>query len=121
MTSYSKVWIAAFSLTAAAFAGCTNEEDLGARQPAASNPELTQIEYCANASGADASSCGNGAEKICQDQYRCLVNLLEVDAANVFLECQKPKICSANTSTGSCKEMLAQKAPLHTAESQKCF
>lgn len=34
MPSCWKVWILAFSLVTAAFAGCTNEEDLGARSPA---------------------------------------------------------------------------------------
>jgi hypothetical protein len=34
MKKYSKFWLAAFSLGGVAFAGCTNEEDLGARSKA---------------------------------------------------------------------------------------
>lgn len=122
MTRSLKRWIAAFSLTTGAFAGCTNTEDLGGREPSSAQT-LTQVEYCANASGADASpACGgSGAEKICRDQYTCLVNLLEVEAANAFLSCQRPKICSENASPSGCKEMIARTVPLHAAESQRCF
>lgn len=122
MTKDSKLWIAAFALITVAFAGCTNDEDLGGRE-SPSGQTLSQVEYCANASNADASSScgGNRAEKICGDQYSCLVKLLDVEAANVFLSCQKPKICGENASPAGCKEMIAQKAPLHTTESQKCF
>jgi len=124
MPSCSKSWgFAVSSLTAMAFAGCTNDADLGGRSSSGSGPAISPLEFCANASTPDASpSCGgSSAEKICRDEYTCLVGLLEPEAANVFFECQTPKVCTDDDAPGPCKEEIARKAPLHTAESQRCF
>lgn len=121
MTMHSRLCRAAFLLTLSVvtFVGCTSEEDLGGRERT-SGSTISASEYCDNTRSPDARP-GCESETMCRGYYACLVGLLAPKAADVFLSCQKPKICSGDDSLSECQQRVAQEAPLRVAESQRCF
>lgn len=95
MTRYSKLWLAAFSLATVAFAGCTNDEDLGGRSVSSGGGTPSGATK-ADAGEADGGEAGYSKEaamaclQACVDNYpeSVVTSWVAMDTCYVEQACQ---------------------------------